>query len=144
MLVRLVYASRATGPIDEALVGSILEASRRNNSARGITGILCTHPESGVFLQALEGGREAVNALYGTLLQDPRHGDITLLAYDEIDERRFASWRMGIVDLNKVNRSSVLRYSETVALDPFSMDGTRALGLLEELTEGAAILSGDA
>lgn len=56
MLVRLLYASRSTGPIDEALVASILEKAHAYNAAHGLTGILCTSSEGGVFLQVLEGG----------------------------------------------------------------------------------------
>ena len=143
MLVRLLYASRAVDGIDDAFIRSILEESRANNLEHGITGILCTFPKGGVFIQALEGGRKAVNRLYGNIVRDPRHSDVTLLDYHEIEERRFAGWLMGNVDLNKVNRSSILRYSEKAELDPFSMSGARALALLEELASSAAIASYD-
>ena len=143
MLVRLLYCSRATAGIDDALVRSILERSYAKNTEHGITGILCTDPKGGVFLQALEGGREAVNRLYGNIVRDRRHEQVTLLEFTEIPERRFASWRMGIVDLNKVNLGSILRYSERAELDPFSMTGRSALALLEELADSAAIVSGD-
>ena len=143
MLVRLLYASRAVDGIDDAFIRSILEESRANNLEHGITGILCTFPKGGVFIQALEGGRKAVNRLYGNIVRDRRHSDVTLLDYHEIEERRFAGWLMGNVDLNKVNRSSILRYSEKAELDPFSMSGPRALALLEELASSAAIASYD-
>jgi hypothetical protein len=94
-----------------------------------------------VFLQMLEGGRDAVNALYANIVRDPRHRDVTLLDYAEITERRYASWRMGRVNLNRVNQGSILRFSESPALDPFSMTGPTALALLEELTSTAAIVS---
>ena len=71
------------------------------------------------------------------IVRDPRHRDITLLDYAEIDERRFAGWRMGSIDLGKINRSSILRFSENSTLDPFSMTGRAALALLEELTATA-------
>jgi hypothetical protein len=143
MLVRLLYASRATETIDDALMHSILERSRANNLEQGITGILCTYPDGGVFLQALEGAREPVNALYGRIVQDRRHRDVTLLHYAEIQERRFASWRMGSVDLKRVNLSTILRFSEKAVLDPFSMTGDAALALLDELASTAAIVSRD-
>jgi hypothetical protein len=143
MLVRLLYASRTTTEIDEALVTSILEHSRKHNLEHGITGVLCTTSPGNVFLQLLEGGRAAVNALYASIVRDPRHCDITLLDYAEIDERRFGSWRMGRVKLNRVNQGSILRFSETSVLDPFSMSGQTALALLDELTSTAAIESGD-
>jgi hypothetical protein len=143
MLVRLLYASRTTSEIDEALVASILERSRKHNLEHGITGILCTASPGDVFLQLLEGGRAAVNALYGSIVRDPRHCDVTLLDYAEISERRFGSWRMGRVKLNRINQGSILRFSESPVLDPFSMSGQTALALLEELTRTAAIVSGD-
>ena len=143
MLVRLLYASRTTSEIDEALVASILERSRKYNLEHGITGILCTSSPGNVFLQLLEGGRATVNALYGSIVRDPRHQDITLLDYAEIGERRFGSWRMGRVNLNRINQGSILRFSESPVLDPFSMSGETALALLDELTRSAAIVSGD-
>lgn len=143
MLTCLLYASRAAGKIDDALLKSILERSRTHNLEHGITGVLCVHQAGNVFLQALEGSRTAVNQLYGNIIRDARHRDVTLLDYAEVDERRFAGWRMGSVDLNKVNVSSILRYSERAVLDPFSMTGRAALALLEELTVSAAIVTHD-
>jgi len=143
MLVRLLYASRTTSEIDEALVSSILERSRKHNLEQGITGILCTTSPGDVFLQLLEGGRAAVNALYGSIVRDPRHRDVTLLDYAEITERRFGSWRMGRVKLNQINQGTILRFSESPVLDPFSMSGPTALALLEELTSTATIVSGE-
>lgn len=141
MLVRLLYASRAVGKIDEALVGSILQKAREHNAEHGLTGFLCTSSESGVFLQVLEGGRAAVNELYGRILRDGRHRDVTLLDYEEIGERRFATWRMGAVNLNRVNLGTILRFSESPAFDPFGMSGKAALALLGELLATAAIVS---
>ena len=79
----------------------------------------------------------------GNIVRDPRHTDVTLLDYAEIDERRFASWRMGRVNLNRVNQGSILRFSESLALDPFALSGRTALALLDELTSTAAIVSGE-
>ena len=56
-------------------------------------------------------------------------------------EPRFSGWRMGRVDLNKVNLSTILRFSEKAQLDPFTMSGPAALALLRELEATAAILS---
>ena len=71
------------------------------------------------------------------VLDGAGHGDVTLLSYEEIDERRFASWRMGRVNLNRVNQGTILRFSETSTLDPFSMQGETALALLQEGTPRA-------
>jgi hypothetical protein len=141
MLVRLLYASRAAKGIDDALVASILESSQKHNAEHGITGILCTYSQGNVFLQVLEGGRAEVNSLYSTIVRDPRHSDVTLLDYAEITERRFAGWRMGSVSLNRVNLGTILRFSESPVLDPFSMSGQATLALLAELMSTAAIVS---
>jgi hypothetical protein len=143
MLVRLLYASRATRDIDEALVASILERSRTYNLEHGITGILCTYSQGNVFLQVLEGGRAAVNRLFASIVGDQRHRDVTLLDYAEIGERRFANWRMGSVNLNRINQGSILRFSESPVLDPFAMSGPAVMALLEELTSTGAIVSRD-
>lgn len=142
MLVRLIYASRATGPIQSEMLTRILDASRRHNHEQGITGVLCVC-QGDVFLQVLEGGRDPVNRLYAKLLADARHRDVTLLDYAEIDERRFCSWRMGRVDMEKLNPGLVLKYSDKPLLDPFSISGHSALALLEELISTASVVGGN-
>lgn len=141
MLTRLLYASRAAAGIDEPTVRGILETSRENNLEHGITGVLCIDPEGAHYLQVIEGSRSAVNALYGNIVRDTRHTDVTLLHFAEIGERHFSGWRMGTVDLNKVNRSTILRFSESNRLMPLEMAGEAALALIEELTSSAAIVS---
>jgi hypothetical protein len=143
MLVRLLYASRSSREIDDALVASILEHAHQYNLEHGITGLLCTSTSGNVFLQVLEGARDELNVLYGNIVRDPRHRDVTLLDYEEIRERRFGSWRMGAVNLNRVNLGTVLRFSEKPVLDPFLLSGKTALALLEELATTAAIVTRD-
>jgi hypothetical protein len=141
MLVRLLYASRAVDTIGAALIDDILAQSHARNAERGITGILCAYQNGNVFLQALEGARSEVNELYNRIVRDPRHEQITLLDYAEIGERAFASWRMGRVDLNRVNVTTILRYSERSQLDPFSLGGKTALALLLELSATTTVVS---
>ena len=95
MLVRLLYASRAQGELTAEFIDAVLASSRRNNGGLGVTGLLCHSGE--IFMQVLEGGREAVNQLYRRICSDPRHTDVILLHYEEITERRFAGgeWLVG-------------------------------------------------
>lgn len=137
MLVRLLYASRAVNP-DPAAIEDILAQSRQYNPTCGITGILCYG--GGIFLQALEGGRMAVNDLYSHIQKDPRHKDVVLLRYEEILERRFGGWTMGQVNVAKVNTSILLKYSERAELDPYSVSGKVSSALLEELMATASIM----
>lgn len=138
MLVRLLYVSRSVDPSDEVATQSILDSARKFNASHGITGILCYG--GGIYLQAIEGGRKAVNELYGHILHDKRHHDVVLLHYSEITERRFGGWTMGQVNLTKLNTSIVLKYSERPELDPYSVSGDVSLALLEELMLTASII----
>ena len=138
MLVRLLYVSRALDPDASAATDSILAVAREHNMANGITGILCYG--GGIYLQAIEGGRNQVNNLYAQIVSDKRHTDVVLLNYEEIAERRFGGWTMGQVNLSKLNTSVVLKYSELPVLDPYAVSGHVSLALLEELMSTAAIL----
>lgn len=137
MLVRLLYASRAVDPSDAA-IDSILLQSRQFNPTSGITGILCYG--GGIFLQAIEGGRNAVNELYGHIVRDSRHTDVVLLHYEEISERRFGGWTMGQVNTNRINASILLKYAERPELDPYAVSGAVSLALMEELMATASII----
>ncbi len=138
MLVRLLYASRTKTKPTPKMIESILESSRKHNPESGITGILCHGGD--VFLQVLEGGRDAVNALYNLICRDPRHEHVVILHYEEVTERRFAGWTMGQVNLAKVNASLLLKYSERATLDPYAVSGKVSMALLEELIATASIL----
>jgi hypothetical protein len=138
MLVRLLYVSRAVDADPSAATESILSAARAHNLANGITGILCYG--GGIFLQAIEGGRNQVNQLYAHIVNDKRHKDVVLLHYEEITERRFGGWTMGQVNLAKLNASIVLKYSEMPELDPYAVSGRVSLALLEELMATASII----
>ncbi len=137
MLVRLLYASRVLDT-SSGTVESILAESRQHNPANGITGVLCYG--NGICLQVLEGGRSAVNALFGRIVRDTRHQQVELLHFEEITERQFGGWTMGEADLSRLNVCTVLKYSETAELDPYSVSGRVSLALVEELMATASII----
>jgi hypothetical protein len=139
MLVRLLYASRAAAPLTSAVVDSILEQSRNNNAPRGITGILCFSED--IFLQVLEGGRDAVCELFNTIVRDPRNDGVRILSYEEIAERRFGGWSMGQVNIAKVNPALLLKYATKASLDPFCCSGNASMALLDELIATAAVVN---
>ena len=138
MLVRLIYASRAAEALGAEALSAIMKAARAHNANAGITGVL-VHSD-GIFLQLLEGGRNAVSRLYNRIAADTRHTDVVLLGYEEIAERRFAGWAMGQVNLSRLNPALVLKYSETAVLDPYAVSGAVSLALCAELVATAAIV----
>jgi hypothetical protein len=139
MLVRLLYASQPAKPLDNGIVDSILETSRKSNPARGITGLLCFGED--LFMQVLEGGRDEVCELYNAIVRDTRHANVRLLSYEEIPERRFGSWTMGQVNIAKVNPALLLKYAEKAVLNPFTCSGRASMALLEELIATASVLN---
>ena len=137
MLVRLIYASRAAQAVNHDTLGALMKSSRARNLAAGITGVLIFN--DGVFLQLLEGGRNAVSALYNRITRDERHHDVVLLSYDEVAERRFTGWSMGQANLSRLNPGILLKYSERPVLDPYTLSATATLALFDELISTAVI-----
>ncbi|MFA7279020.1 MAG: BLUF domain-containing protein [Sterolibacterium sp.] len=138
MLVRLLYASRPASAPTTSMVDSIMEQSRKNNPDQGITGILCFSDD--LFVQVLEGGRDEVCELFNTIVRDDRHQNVRILVYEEIDERRFANWTMGKVNIAKANPSLLLKYSKKATLNPFNCSGRASLAILDELIATAAVV----
>jgi len=94
---QVVYTSRATASFRASDLDSILRASRRNNPALGVTGMLLFM--NGEFMQALEGPDDNVRELYAKLQRDPRHTDCRMLREGPIEAREFPDWSMGFHDL---------------------------------------------
>jgi len=138
MLVRLMYASRATETVRADTLSAILKQSTQNNPGAGVTGVLCFSGD--IFLQVLEGGRTQVSTLYNRIVQDTRHANVVLLTYEEIEERRFAGWSMGQVNMGRLNPSLLLKYSEAAVLDPYAVSGKVSMALLDELVATASVM----
>ena len=139
MLVRLLYASRAAESVNAEALTAILKTAREHNPRTGVTGVLCHCATSKIFMQVLEGGRGAVNALYNRIAHDARHRDVVLLSYEEIGERSFSGWAMGQVSMNRLNPALLLKYSESAVLDPYSVSGKASLALFNELVATASV-----
>jgi len=140
MLVRLMYASRASQGLDSEELAAILRHSRANNAKEGLTGALCLCNTGRLFIQVIEGGRDAVSRRYNRIVADPRHAEVTLLRYEEIDERRFAGWAMGQVNMARLNPGLMLKYSELPTLDPWSVSGQATAAMFDEMLASAAIM----
>jgi hypothetical protein len=89
----LIYASVAEGLPRPAEVNAILATARRVNPRLGLTGMLLWSDTR--FAQLLEGPSDALDLLYGRLLADTRHHDVTMLSRWDISHRLFPDWSMG-------------------------------------------------
>ena len=133
-----MVASRAVPAVDQEERVAILKKSKANNPKAGITGVLCL--SEGIFMQVLEGGRNAVSALYNRIANDARHSEVALLNYEEIAERHFAGWSMGQVKMARLNPAVLLKYSECARLDPYAVSGKVSMALFDELVATAAVM----
>ncbi|MFN0264077.1 BLUF domain-containing protein [Tepidamorphus sp. 3E244] len=88
---RIVYQSHAALLPDAEVIGSaiddIVESGRRNNARAGLTGVLLY--TDGLFMQALEGPGDAIDAAMERITADRRHRDMLILRRDEADSRLF-------------------------------------------------------
>jgi hypothetical protein len=116
-LVNLIYASSATRLMTDQDLLDILEKSRRNNTQRGLTGMLLYR--GGNFLQVLEGTDEAVQERFNVIMGDPRHHQVILLLKRSVDKRQFEQWEMGFKNLDDVNATTIPGYTNYLN-EPFS------------------------
>lgn len=107
-MIQLVYISTARAlAIDDALLQSVLSASRRNNARAGLSGLLLAGGRR--FLQALEGPRAAVEATYVRIKADPRHFAFVELGNREIAAPEFGTWAMAYSQGGDPQANLVLR-----------------------------------
>jgi len=92
MAQQLLYVSNTALYASPAMLDDILAASRRNNSAAGITGMLL-YVEGG-FLQVLEGEADRLDRLYQKIVADRRHWNAHVLIKREAAPL-FCDWSMG-------------------------------------------------
>jgi hypothetical protein len=135
-LIRCVYASKATSTFHESMIPAVLERSRANNAASGITGMLLYM--EGNFFQVLEGPEAAVDAVFGRIGRDDRHGRVTRIIREPIARRDFSDWTMGFQTLEVADLGELL--GENDFFDARScveqLNRGRARKLLEAFAKG--------
>ena len=97
-LYHLVYTSVRKPNCDEREISKILDACKKNNPPKDVTGILL-HSDD-LFIQYLEGDKDIIK-LYDLIKDDSRHKRVVLLSYGPLKERVFPSWHMGYKNLPK-------------------------------------------
>ena len=135
MLIRLIYVSKAVDPQTHTLTDSVLSKVRDWNTQNGVTGVLCEG--QGVFLQALEGERGPVTALYARIAADPRHRDLELIHCESISERRYGKWSMARVNLSDVDPQTKIVWPE---FDPYAASGRVVMARIDELIAQGRVL----
>lgn len=93
---QILYCSLLSQPLEEADIEALAHSAANLNRMDHITGLLMY--ADGVFLQLIEGPRQAVNHLWARLLHDKRHrGIVQLYHRREVEQRACANWNMRYV-----------------------------------------------
>ena len=89
-MIRVTYLSQEALPLSSDGVLGLLTQCHRNNTDRGLTGMLLFG--NGTFLQTLEGEAEVVDGLMDKISRDPRHTGMKVLRREAITERLYSQW----------------------------------------------------
>jgi proline racemase len=128
MLIRLIYTSKAVDLQSRTLTDAILHKAHAWNTQNHITGVLCEG--QGMYLQALEGDRAKVTALYARIHADPRHKNLELIHCESITERRYGEWSMARVNMSDVDPQTTIAWPE---FDAYSPTGLAVLARIDVL-----------
>jgi hypothetical protein len=89
------YASSAIKPFDDLMLENLLVSARNFNAQVEVTGVLLYREST--FFQYLEGPPERVALAYDRILASKSHHAVIKLSDDDIAEREFPDWNMGLV-----------------------------------------------
>jgi hypothetical protein len=137
-MIQLIYTSKATRPFATSDLAELLAKSRRNNMARGLSGMLLYH--QGSFIQLLEGEPLDVLATYRKIEADPRHHSVQLLMQLSIKDRTFPDWTMGFAQPDRLSDFDPTGlnhfFAESFSPQMFAASGTLAKKILLEFRDG--------
>ena len=117
MIRQYLYISTAPS-LSREEVDTILATSERNNTARGVTGLLLYNGRN--FLQLLEGEESELVALITRISHDERHGGVSVLNSLSVPERACPDWAMRRIMIGQSveQRKAVLEAELPENLDP--------------------------
>ena len=127
-IFHLGYVSTETGDLSSQDMVDLMTVARRINTERDITGLLLHREKS--FYQVLEGPEAQVRQTFDSIERDERHTAVDILFEGAIEEREFADWRMGFLNLDGVDLGTLQGYSD------FLNQEDNARDFLENLSRG--------
>jgi len=136
MLHQIIYTSHSLVRMTGAELAQLLEHSRRNNEALGITGLLL-HAD-GSFMQTIEGEHEAIQRLLAKIRRDPRHTSLIVIADDLIESRSFGDWSMAFREVTRDEASAIPGFYQKQA-DLTADDRNLARNLMQTFFKNAQL-----
>lgn len=105
MFHQKLYVSFSNVPITPVFIKGLLAKASVNNQRDGITGVLLVN--SNMFMQLIEGEKEAVEKKFNTIKSDKRHQEITLLYEHDSPVRFFGEWSMAFSNINQCDANFI-------------------------------------
>ncbi len=99
-MIELIYVSRAKLGLTQSSIIDLLYTSRKNNSLNNTTGVLL-YDGKDLFIQALEGPEDMIEALFEKIKKDRRHSHVALIKKHTIHHKRFPNWNMAFRDIGR-------------------------------------------
>jgi len=134
----LYYSENQLNPKNGSMLQQLSElmiVSRRNNEKRDITGALIFDPLW--FFQCLEGERNTVLSVFEFLRDDERHSNVRLVALEDIAERSFGHWWMGLILNDEHTAPAFAPFLRRGRLRPDEMSGKEIFNLIREVSRCA-------
>ena len=124
-----IYVSTRVEDLSEDELLKLLVAARKNNTAKGLTGLLLY--ANGRFMQVLEGPEAEVLNAMEKIRNDLRHKNIDTLRLEKKAQRDFSDWSMGFVNLELSDTNGYSQFLEpTFDTAVFEDDSSEAYRLL--------------
>jgi len=133
---RLIYASHVAPVCQDDLKAGLTDIVTRSivkNRAARVTGLLIAH--KGWFVQALEGPRAAVEALFTTIAADPRHHHALPLFQSEVEARLFEQWSMCARVLTGTDEAVLAALNPKAPFDPTKAPERTLMRLLSTVAD---------
>ncbi len=131
-MIELVYVSHAKVHFGHQDLVKLLETARAHNAENKITGMLL-YDGYEAFIQAIEGAKDQVEALFQTISQDPRHERISVLWRNDIEKRNFPDWQMGFKDIRELSVQELEGYSDFMQNRNVNTHTTNNISFAKEL-----------
>ena len=125
-MISLTYLSTATMPYSTTELRDLLNTTRENNQAAGLTGMLLH--AGGHFIQTLEGPEEVVEATFARILSDPRHRRVHIALREEIEERVFPDWSMGFESMSAEDAAGLPGFNDYLQGKDMTPQSRKELG----------------
>jgi hypothetical protein len=130
---QIIYSSQATAAMSLTDLEEILVDARTGNERRNVTGVLVY--VDGVFLQILEGEKEALRGLMRSIASDSRHTAVKVFHEAEVDGPTFKSWRMAYLSASPQQMAVWAGLEGTASIDSVLRDMHREPQLASQMAE---------